>query len=603
MYRFILIFLAVLTLASNVVAEPPNIVFVITDDQGYGDIGFNGNSVIQTPNIDQLATESVWLRDYHVAPSCSPTRSSLLTGRWTNRTGVWHTFFARAMMYEDEVTIADHLQAAGYATAMYGKWHLGDHFPFRPQDRGFDEVFAMEGGAIGVTADYWNNDYYDDHYLHNGRYVKTQGYNTDVFFQQASSFIKQQAAQKKPFFAYISTPAPHKPWICPPEYAKRYPKLPKNLQAFYGMISNIDDNVGKLRSLLHELGIGDNTIFIFTTDNGSVSPGGFNAGMRGKKISPYEGGHRVPFAIHWPAGGFDQHQPIDELTHMVDVLPTLLELSGVKPGASKPIDGNSWMELLRPIGKPKFNWDSRVVISDSQRVQVPVKWKDSSVMTGKWRLINGKELYHIGNDPGQNKDVAKQHPERVKALRKWYEDWWAELEPTFTRTSDHYIGAPEQPEVVLTALQWIDVRPIWNQGLIRKGTPASEKPPAIFPGHWAVKVVQDGIYEFEVRRWPQESGLKIREGVKAHTALPGRLPGFSNVTGQALLIVSATLRIDGKDIETKAVTETDKTIRFTHTLKAGSYKFSPYFSQLPEGAKTEDRSLGCYYLTVRKMGN
>ena len=348
---------------------------------------------------------------------------------------------------------------------------------------------------------------------------------------------------------------------------------------------------------------------------------------RGKKISPYEGGHRVPFAIHWPAGGFNKHQPIDELTHMVDVLPTLLELCGVKPQPSKAIDGHSWMELLRPQGPPKFNWDTRIVISDSQRIQVPKKWKDSSVMSGKWRLINGKELYNIGDDPGQKKNVANQHPERMKVLRQWYEEWWAELEPTFSRTSDHYIGAPEQPEVVLTALQWIDVQPVWNQGMIRQGASAGQKggarigqkggkkgkkskkgaeeapaagtkPSAIFPGHWAVKVVQDGTYEFEVRRWPKESGLKIREGVKTHAPLPGCLPSFSNVTGRALPIVAATLRIDGKDLETKPVTDADAVVRFTHTLKTGQYKFSPYFTQQSKSGGAENRGLGCYYVTV-----
>ena len=372
-------------------AARPNIVFIITDDQGYGDLGFTGNPIIKTPNLDRLAGESVWLTDYHVAPSCSPTRSALLTGRWTNRTGVWHTFFARAMMYEDEVTVADHLQAAGYATGMFGKWHLGDHFPYRPQDRGFDEVFCLKGGAIGVTADYWNNDYFDDHYYHNEEVVKVKGYCTDAFFAAGSRFIRSQVAVGKPFFAYISTNAPHKPWICPPEFSRLYPDQSKPAAAFYGMVTNIDQNVGKLRELLEELGVAENTMFIFTTDNGSVGPKKFNAGMRGGKISPYEGGHRVPFALHWPKGGFDKHTPVPELTHMTDILPTLLDLCGIAP-AKDALDGRSIRPLLDGKGDASFNWEERVVISDSQRVQKPVKWKDSSVMSGKWRLVKGTEL-------------------------------------------------------------------------------------------------------------------------------------------------------------------------------------------------------------------
>ena len=586
-------------------AERPNVVFVITDDQGYGDLSFTGNPVIRTPHLDRLAGESVWLRDYHVAPSCSPTRSSLLTGRWTNRTGVWHTFFARAMMYEDEVTIADHLRSAGYATGMFGKWHLGDHFPYRPQDRGFDEVYCLRGGAIGVTADYWNNDCFDDRYLHNGEVVQASGYCTDVFFAEAERFVREQVREKQPFFAYISTNAPHKPWICPPDYANRYAGEPERARAFYGMISNIDDNVGRLRELLDELGVADNTILVFTTDNGSVYPQPFNAGMRGGKISPYDGGHRVPFALHWPVGGLAEHRVVEPLTHMVDVLPTLLELCGVGGLPSKPLDGQSMVELLMGKTETAFDWERRIVISDSQRVQVPRKWKDASVMTGKWRLVNGTELYHVGEDPGQTDNLAEVHPERVAAMREWYENWWAGIEPTYSRTSEIHLGAEESPRVPLTALQWIDADPPWNQGLIRRGSSSSRKverarTKAVFSGHWAVKVVRGGTFTFELRRWPEESGLAIREGVKAHPPRRGCLPSYSNVVGKALPIVSATLRIDGEDLETQTVGDRDQVVRFVRELGEGSYRLSPYFTQQREGRSTVDRSLGCYYVTVTR---
>ncbi|PHS03530.1 MAG: arylsulfatase, partial [Blastopirellula sp.] len=233
--------LHLLAICTPVVAkQPPNVVFVITDDQGYGDLGFTGNPVLKTPHLDILAGESVWLEDFHVAPSCSPTRSSMLTGRWTNRTGVWHTFFARAMMYEDEVTIAEHFQAAGYATGMFGKWHLGDHYPYRPHDRGFDMAYCIRGGATGVTADYWDNDYFDDYHFRNGKATPSTGYSTDVFFAESQRFIKEQVARNKPFFAWIATTAPHKPWVCPPEYSGLYPKESKKAAAFYGMLTNID---------------------------------------------------------------------------------------------------------------------------------------------------------------------------------------------------------------------------------------------------------------------------------------------------------------------------------------------------------------------------
>lgn len=589
---------------SDGTARSPNVVVVITDDQGYGDMGFTGNPVIKTPHLDKLAGESVWLEDYHVAPSCSPTRSALLTGRWTNRTGVWHTFFARAMMYEDEVTIADHFQAAGYSTGMFGKWHLGDHYPFRPQDRGFDEVYCLKGGATGVTADYWNNDYFDDHHYHNEKVVKSTGYSTDVFFAAGQRFIAEQVARMKPFFAWISTTAPHKPWVCPPKYSALYPNENKNAAAFYGMLTNIDDNLGRLRRSLEELGVADNTIFIYTTDNGSVGPKKFNAGMRGGKISPYEGGHRVPFALHWPAGGYSKHVRVKELTHMVDVLPTLLELCDVKPTKEVPLDGRSIQKLLTGKGDTSFDWESRVVISDSQRIQFPRKWKDSSVMSGKWRLVKGTELYDIHEDPGQRNNVAKEHPKRFAALREWYENWWAELEPTFSRTSELQVGSPEAPELRITALQWIDQAPAWNQGVIRrsirtKARRGKKRAPATakFNGHWAIKVARDGNYAFEVRRWPKESNLKILDGVPAHPAKPGCLPSYSAVAGTALAITSATLRIDGEDLKTKPVDDGDASVSFTHRLTKGSHKFSPYFSIQSPGAK-KAHELGCYYLTL-----
>lgn len=584
----------------------PNVVVVITDDQGYGDLGFTGNPRIKTPHLDKLAGESVWLEDFHVAPSCSPTRSSMMTGRWTNRTGVWHTFFARAMMYEDEVTIADHFQAAGYAMAMFGKWHLGDHYPYRPQDRGFDQTYCLRGGATGVTADYWNNDYFDDHHFRNDVPTPSTGYSTDVFFAESQRFIKQQVASKKPFFAWIATTAPHKPWVCPPKYSSLYPNEDKKAAAFYGMLTNIDENVGRLRSFLAEQGVADNTLFIFTTDNGSIGPKKFNSGMRGGKISPYEGGHRVPFAIHWPDGGFAKHVRVKELTHMVDVLPTLLDLCKVKPTKEVALDGRSISKLLSGNGDPSFDWENRIVVSDSQRIQTPKKWKDSSVMSGKWRLVKGKELYDIRRDPGQQDNVADENPQQLARLRAWYEDWWAELEPTFARTSRLYLGTPESPTLQITALQWIDQAPPWNHGLIRQAKltgPRNSKRtiPIKFNGHWAVHVARPGNYEFQVRRWPEESGLKIRQGTTANPATPGCLPSYSAVRGTALPIVSATLRINGEDMETKPVSDNDASIRFTHRLTKGDHKFSPCFLLRPVGKAERGHQLGCYYLTVKRL--
>ena len=276
-------------------ADKPNVIIVITDDQGYGDLSCHGNPVLKTPNLDALHAESVRLTDYHVSPTCGPTRAALMTGHFSNRTGVWHTINGRSILRENEVTMAQVFQKAGYATAMYGKWHMGDNYPSRPEDKGFAEVYRHGGGGVGQTPDYWDNAYFDGSYHHNGEIVPAKGFCTDVFFAQATEWIQAQAKKEEPFFAYIATNAPHGPMHCPPEWSAPYSDQPQGLANFLGMIANIDHNVGQLRAAVAEAGIADDTIFIFTTDNGTSSGSKiFNAGMRAQKGSEYDGGHRVP---------------------------------------------------------------------------------------------------------------------------------------------------------------------------------------------------------------------------------------------------------------------------------------------------------------------
>ncbi|KAA3664329.1 MAG: hypothetical protein DWQ04_06235 [Chloroflexi bacterium] len=320
----------------------PNIVFVLTDDQGYGDLGCHGNPIIQTPHIDRLYAESVRLTNYHVGPTCAPTRAGLFTGHYHNSTGVWHTVGGRSLLRRDEVSLADALAEAGYCTGLFGKWHLGDNYPYRPQDRGFQDVVCHGGGGIGQTPDYWGNTYNDDHYAINGEWTPFSGYCTDIWFREGMQFIERH--QHEPFFCMITTNAPHSPYIVDRSYSDRYVAQVEHQDRanFYGMISNIDDHVGLLRQQLDALGLTDNTILIFMCDNGTSGgasldqnefvTGGFNAGMRGVKGSPYEGGHRVPFFLHWPGGGLTQGQDVPELTANVDVMPTLLDLCGVENG-------------------------------------------------------------------------------------------------------------------------------------------------------------------------------------------------------------------------------------------------------------------------------
>jgi arylsulfatase B len=595
----------------------PNIVFVITDDQGYGDLGFTGNPVVKTPHIDRLAAESSQLKDYHVAPTCSPTRAALLTGHWTNRTGVWHTVNGRSMLRENEITVGQLLKAHGYATGMFGKWHLGDNYPYRPQDRGFTEVYYHGGGGVGQTPDLWDNSYFDGSYFHNGRIVAAKGFCTDVFFAEAHRFIREQAAAKKSFFAYIALNAPHSPFHAPQKYLDLYPQQSPELASFFGMITNIDDNVGTTRALLRELGIADNTLFIFTTDNGTATGEKiFNAGMRGKKGSEYDGGHRVPLLAHWPAAGWMKPHVSDTLSHAVDIVPTLLDVTGAPTPAGLKFDGRSIRPLLDPAANTAAWPHERMIVTDSQRVRDPVKWKQTAVMSGPWRLINGSELYDIKADPGQQRNVIADQPARAAKMRAFYDSWWAELEPTFAQTTEIYLGHPEHAVVSLTGHDWIqEALPPWNQQHIRdadgfaparpgagkhkdaKATVASGATAAksAHAGHWAVKVVTAGRYEISLHRWPVEANHPITASLPPGASVTGADVAYRARTGVAIPATTATLRVDGRDIALKPVRDGDTAVTFAATLAAGSHRLAPVF-------RTADgHEVGAYYAVVTKL--
>lgn len=581
--------------ACSAIAKSPNVVIVISDDQGYGDLGCTGNPIIKTPNIDELASESSGLSDYHVAPTCSPTRCSFLTGHWTNRTGVWHTIMGRSMLRENEVTVGQMFSDAGYETGMFGKWHLGDNYPYRPEDRGFTEVYRHGGGGIGQTPDVWDNAYFNGSYFHNGEIVPAKGFCTDVFFQKANDFITKCAKEDQPFLAYISTNAPHKPLHCPPDYMKMYEGQSDNIAAFYGMITNIDDNVGKTRELIDELGITNDTIFIFTTDNGTASGTKvYNAGMRAGKGSPYEGGHRVPFFVHWPAGGLTRQHDVNELTHAVDIVPTLLEMTGVPKPEGVKFDGVSIADLLDP--NKDVQWPKRFVISDSQRVRDPIKWRGSSVMTGKYRLVNRKELYDISTDPGQKNNIAEEHPEIVSEMRVFYDQWWAELEPTFAQTTEIYLGHSDHPVVSLTAHDWIQkVYPPWHQGSIREASRKQADDEKLkHAGYWAVKALTAGKYQISLRRWPTESEVAINSALPAGDDVPGATAAFRTVKGNAIGANYAVLRIDDQDLDRKPVGGDAEAVDFVTQLNAGSHRLAPFF-EIPEG------ELGAYYVVVTHL--
>ncbi len=541
------------TAANAFAVEKPNVVIVITDDQGYGDLGFTGNPAIKTPNIDKLRTQGTLLNNFHVDPTCAPTRSALMTGRYSNRVGVWHTVQGRSMLRRREITMANVFSDNGYATGMFGKWHLGDCYPYRPEDRGFQHVVYHQAGGVGQAPDYWGNDYFDDTYIVNGKHQRFEGYCTDIWFAEGMKFIK--ANKDKPFFAYISTNAPHSPNYCPEKYTKPYEGNPKvSNSVFYGMVTNIDDNMAKLMKLLDDEGLTDNTILIFMTDNGTaggLNKGrGYDGGMRGKKNSEYEGGHRVPLIIRWPNGKIEAGKSVESLTAHIDVLPTFIELCGLKAPEIK-FDGSNIYDLLRGDGK---EWPGRTLMVESQRVVDPIKWRKSAVMTDDWRLVNGKELFSLKDDPKQANDVAAQHPEVLARLRGEYDKFWDEVSKEHDMTSYMVIGSDHSPVVSLSSHDWlIDRLPPWNQAHIKSGAVAEIS-------HWAIEVERDGEYEISLRRWPVEADKGINDGTY----------------GKAFNYKQARMRIGDIDV-TKDIPEGAKEVTFKVTLKKGITKLSPVF--------------------------
>ncbi len=568
-------------------ADRPNVVIVITDDQGYGDLSCHGNPVLQTPSIDRLYAESLRLTDYHVSPTCSPTRAAFLTGHWTNRTGVWHTIMGRSMLRENEVTMGQVFKDAGYATGMFGKWHLGDNYPYRPEDRGYTEVMRHGGGGVGQTPDYWDNAYFDGSYWHNGTPEPVTGFCTDVFFDYAKRFIKTQHEAGKPFLAYIATNAPHGPMHSPVDDSRPYQNEGEGLANFYGMIANIDDNVGRLRGFLQAEGLAENTIFIFTTDNGSSSGWRkFNAGMRAGKGSEYDGGHRVPFFLHWPAKGWNQGRDVTPLTAHVDVLPTLIELCQLEAPANVQFDGTSIVPLL---SEQATDWPDRILVTDSQRVKDPIKWKQSAVMTSQWRLINGKELYDIRQDPGQQANVADQHPETVQRLRAFYDDWWTELTPTFSQATAIYLGHPRDNPARLTSHDWITTGSTpWNQQHVRRAVNGPGN-----TGFWNVQIVEPGNYKIRLRRWPEEADQPITAALPAGADVPGVRP-YRAAQGVAVPAVQASLQV-GDQQSTAEVPADAKEVVFEMQLPEGKTTMAASF----ETAAGE--VFGAYYAYVEKL--
>jgi arylsulfatase len=440
----------------------PNIIYVMTDDQGYGDIAAHGNPLLVTPHLDRLHGRSVRLTEFHASPTCSPSRAALLTGRHEFRSGVTHTIEERERLALAATTLPHLLNAAGYACGIFGKWHLGDEDAYQPGRRGFDRVFIHGAGGIGQSypgscGDVPGNSYLDPVIRSDGTFVKAKGYCTDVFFTAALAWIDRCRREGTPFFCYLTPNAPHGPLVPPPGAetavrarlaaagaAARRPEIAR----FYAMIENIDGNMGRLLDALREGGIAEETIVVFTTDNGTASGASVcNDGMRGAKGSPYRGGTRVPSFWHWP-GTLPEGVDVPAVTAHIDVLPTFCELAGV--GLPEDVEGRSLVPLLRDAAAP---WPDRMLVThlgrwDRGRAATSA-YANCRVREGRWQLVNTKnrreswELYDVSADPGEARDVAAAHPDVVARLAVAYDAWWDGIQDDLV--NEEVTGPAENP--------------------------------------------------------------------------------------------------------------------------------------------------------------
>jgi arylsulfatase len=574
--------LAAVPLSATEPSRRPNVLIVLTDDQGLGDFSFMGNPVLKTPHMDRLAQEAVRLTDFHVCPMCSPTRGQLMTGLAAVRNGATSVTAGRTFVRPGIPMMPELFARAGYKTGIFGKWHLGDSYPHRPMDKGFQEcVYHLGWGMLQSTPEF-DNPLFDGRYFHNGAARLFRGHCTDWWFDQATAWMKERREKNEPFLCYLPTNAPHAPYIDREEFIKPY--RGKGPAGFFGMIAHLDQRLGELEKFLADSGLRDNTIVIFGTDNGGTAGVKvYNAGLRGSKTTLYDGGHRVPCWVRWPAGRLGKPRDIDVPASNTDLLPTLLELCGV-PGPGKPAvtaeearlyGGVSLAKLFR--GEQKKLEDRMWVVQYGQEV----KKFDSCVIWNNWRLLKGAELYDIVADRAQEKNVAGEHPEVVKAMRDHYEKWWKGVEPLVGQFVPISIGAKQQPVVELTSGDWEGIYAD-NTGHVRSavGGPTG--------GHWHLLVEQPGEYEFTLRRWPPSAKVALGDRYDAPDGGPKAVSKAFPTIARAKLEIAGAKETVKADPKAPAAT-------VSVTLPAGRTLLKAWFQD--GGGKD---LCGAFFVTVKR---
>jgi arylsulfatase A-like enzyme len=450
----------------------PNVIVILTDDQGFGDIGFNGNPIVKTPHLDAFATQKAHVFSrFYASPVCSPTRASLMTGRYHFRTGVLQTQASLSNLRPSEVTIAECFKTANYRTGLFGKWHLGDTSPFRPSEQGFDHYLTHVGGMIGAPYSPLGADnYFEPLLIENGQEKQFNGYCNDIFTTAAIDFIDEQ--QDQPFFIYLAPNTPHHPLTVSDQYADPYRNkgLSEETSRYYGMITNIDDNFGRLLSHLKLRDLLNNTVVVFMGDNGTSSlhkqEDLWECGLKGRKTYVYENGIRVPMFLSAP--GFPSlSRRVDTLAAEIDILPTLLELCDIPLPHDVQVDGESLVSLLSTLNPPPSN---RMIFRQFHGPNHPTMYRNMATLSQDYKLLlPGRsqsefesqnlnfELYDISKDPGETVDLSQKLPGKVEELKNAYEAWFRDVaEGQDFSPLPLAIGVDGEKECHLTRQDWCE---------------------------------------------------------------------------------------------------------------------------------------------------
>jgi arylsulfatase A-like enzyme len=555
--------------------ERPNVlIFLVDDVGGLNDLQSYGNRRSRTPYLDRLRDQAIRLTNFHAAPMCTPTRAALLTGRDALDTQASMVNCGRSIARPDRPMIQELFRASGYATGIFGKWHLGENEPFRPSDRGFEESLFFPGSSLGTARDYWNNMGWDCTVRHNNVLQKYPGFITEVWNDEAIKWMKKQKEAKRPFFCYLPSNLVHGPEFvedaCKEPYRKRGES--ETIARIYGALQRYDGLCARVDAFLEKEGLQENTILIYFVDNGlcDATASVYNAGLRGCKKSYYEGGHRVPFFIRWPRRGWQGGRDNGALTEVQDLFPTLLDACKIKSDKRVKPSGTSLVRLLD--GKPMPELADRIRFvqygdyDPTTRRKGPVLegcrcgpvYGNAAVLWGEWRLVHDRELYNLKTDYGQTNNLIDAEPQIAARLRKAYRQWWERLQLDKRQMVHIPIGlnaAPVPLDVSCWDGAWIDF-----SNAIREGQRVN--------GPWFIDVTREGNYRFDLRRWPEELGLPM--------TAPAPAGAWPYVSGKALPIAKVRINIQGHVLE-REVSDADACIALTVPLKTGKTQLKTAF--------------------------